>query len=111
MTIPDLPKGTMSFLQDRQYGLRPKNTHRHLQFLTKELPDHLSQNIPSVLTEKELNLGAMNKVFASKWLNGSQVVLGTKCNKVRMLALVIKIFTKQNTSIALILMEISFFFH
>ena len=73
------------YLQDRQYGYRPRSAQssRHSQFLKEKLPDFVSQHVPAILSEKELDLGTMNKVFASKWLNDSQVVLGTKCNKVR----------------------------
>ncbi|XP_059177568.1 DDB1- and CUL4-associated factor 12-like [Physella acuta] len=67
-------------LREREYGFH-KRKQNSQEFHQENLPDYVSQQLPSVLQEKELNLGMMNKVFASKWLNESQVVLGTKCNK------------------------------
>ena len=43
---------------------------------------HLSRNMPTIFQEHEIDLGQVNKVFAAQWVNDSQVVMGTKCNKV-----------------------------
>ena len=32
--------------------------------------------------EHSIQLGEMNKIFCSQWLNGHQIVFGSKCNKV-----------------------------
>lgn len=64
------------YLQRRQYG--PVRAD-----LSAMYADVVAQQIPSTLKEKEFELGAMNKIFAAKWLNDKQVVFGTKCNQVR----------------------------
>ena len=71
-------------IRNREYGLLNRRNiySAHKDFLSKKLPDFVSQHLPSILDENELPLGTVNKVFASKWLNKSQVVMGTKCNKV-----------------------------
>lgn len=43
----------------------------------------LSQRLPHLLREKSLDIGKTDKVFASEWITEEEVVVGTKCNKVR----------------------------
>ncbi|GFO34255.1 Ddb1- and cul4-associated factor 12-like [Plakobranchus ocellatus] len=82
-------------IRNREYGLSSKRNlcSARKDFLTKRLPDFVSQHLPAILAENELQLGTVNKVFASKWLNDSEVVMGTKCNKL----LVMDVNTKQLT--------------
>lgn len=57
------------------YGLN----HRAVK---AKVTKHLSMEMPALFTENELDLGSVNKVFTSQWINDSQVIMGTKCNKV-----------------------------
>lgn len=62
------------FLNQRSYGNRtPKlSTDFGLQ--------HLIQN--SLLTEHQIDLGTVDKIYSSCWLDDDYVLCGTKCNKV-----------------------------
>ena len=79
-----VPPEAVLYLQDRQYGFnkRSHKVQRHYDFINQRLPSFISRHVPTILNEREMKLGTINKVFASQWLNDSQVVLGTKCNKV-----------------------------
>ncbi|KAK7116122.1 DDB1- and CUL4-associated factor 12-like [Littorina saxatilis] len=79
------------YLQRRQYG--PVRAD-----LSAMYADVVAQQIPSTLKEKEFELGAMNKIFAAKWLNDKQVVFGTKCNQL----VVIDVLSGQMTTIPML---------
>ncbi|RUS82746.1 hypothetical protein EGW08_009484 [Elysia chlorotica] len=70
-------------IRNREYGLsnRPNFCLTDKDFVSQKLPDFVSQHLPAIIEENELPLSTVNKVFASKWLSSSQVVMGTKCNK------------------------------
>lgn len=63
------------YLQLRQYG-----QHRHDP--SPLFAEYTSHQVPGLLHEHEFDMGTMNKIFASKWLNDKQLVFGTKCNQV-----------------------------
>ncbi|XP_076464961.1 DDB1- and CUL4-associated factor 12-like [Babylonia areolata] len=75
MTLDPKPSAnTFGYLTSRQYG----HAHANPLGVYEEL---VSKRLPHVLDETEFQLGTMNKVFASQWLNDKQVVFGTKCNQ------------------------------
>ncbi|XP_061174137.1 DDB1- and CUL4-associated factor 12-like isoform X2 [Saccostrea echinata] len=63
-------------IQNRQYG----GKHLYLNQEKLMLP-FVSQHVPPLLAEKEYEMGKINKIFASHWLDDRQVAIGTKCNK------------------------------
>ncbi|XP_003931155.2 DDB1- and CUL4-associated factor 12-like protein 2 [Saimiri boliviensis] len=65
------------YLKGREVGARGS---AGLQGFESELRGYAVQRLPELLTERQLDLGTLNKVFASQWLNSRQVVCGTKCN-------------------------------
>lgn len=65
-------------IQNRQYGGKQLNVNQE-----KLLSPYVSKHIPPLLAEKEFELGKINKIFSSHWLDDRQVAMGTKCNKVR----------------------------
>jgi hypothetical protein len=73
-TPPSL--NSLRYLQQREYG----NT-RGIS-ASKLYRDRVSHQLPALLREHEFELGTINKIFASAWLNDRQVVFGTKCNQV-----------------------------
>ena len=45
----------------------------------------IATNLPRAITEKEISVGDVDKIFAAQWLDDLHVVCGTKCNKVEIL--------------------------
>lgn len=63
-----------SYTWARQYGLY----HEKARKLARR---QAAVNMPHLFKEKTFDLGFINKVFASQWLDKNLVVMGTKCNK------------------------------
>jgi len=42
----------------------------------------IATNLPRAITEKEISVGDVDKIFAAQWLDDLHVVCGTKCNKI-----------------------------
>lgn len=66
------------YIQRRQYGGQKKSAQ-------KIVNDYIARAVPSLLVEKQFDLGNINKIFSSHWLNDQQIAFGTKCNKLMVL--------------------------
>ncbi|XP_005000123.1 DDB1- and CUL4-associated factor 12-like protein 2 [Cavia porcellus] len=70
-------RSLVHYLQHRALGMRGRPS---LQGVRGQMGCRLASQLPELLTERRLHLGAVDKVFSSQWLNDRQVVCGTKCN-------------------------------
>lgn len=51
--------------------------------LGQSADEQLAQRLPHLLREKQLKWNESDKIFASRWITESSVLVGTKCNKVK----------------------------
>ncbi|XP_004468284.1 DDB1- and CUL4-associated factor 12-like protein 2 [Dasypus novemcinctus] len=75
--LPAARPSLVQYLKGREVGARDRSVFSDFE---GKLRGYAVQKLPELLTERELSLGTLNKVFASQWLNARQVVCGTKCN-------------------------------
>ena len=46
------------------------------------LKSYVTRKLPQLFQAKDFDMGTIDKIFASQWLDERNVVYGTKCNKV-----------------------------
>lgn len=83
----DSPSGTSTFGYLSQRPLlpdpRPPAKLLSQRWSPVSMGQTVSRRLPYLLREKALDIGKTDKVFASEWITEEEVVVGTKCNKVR----------------------------
>lgn len=45
-------------------------------------PYEIARRLPNLIRELPINLGTSDKIFSSQWLSETEVLIGSKCNKV-----------------------------
>ena len=58
----------------------------------KRYNEVIERHLPHVLGEKKLEIGHCDKIFASQWLTEDLAIVGTKCNKVNELLMVLHVY-------------------
>lgn len=76
---------TLSFLKDRSSQLEPADLYPLDDLTQIESKDQTSlhRHFPHFLSERLVDIGQSDKVFASVWLSEDLFLLGTKSNQVR----------------------------
>ncbi|KAF0757560.1 DDB1- and CUL4-associated factor 12 [Aphis craccivora] len=64
----------VDYVRNREYGMREYRSVNQ-NYGTRHILTH------NLFKERSIPLNTMNKVFCSKWLSSTQIVFGTKCNK------------------------------
>ncbi|XP_040855488.1 DDB1- and CUL4-associated factor 12-like protein 2 [Ochotona curzoniae] len=75
---PATGRSLVHYLQDRQVGAQGQLAQRGFE---SQLNSLAARSLPHMLREQQLDLGTLDKVLASQWLNSREVVCGTMCNK------------------------------
>lgn len=70
----------IDYVRSREMGMRERRSV-NFDFPSRHILSH------EMFKEHPITLNNVNKIFCSQWLSDRQVVFGTKCNKVRFLAL------------------------
>jgi hypothetical protein len=65
-----------------RYALYDRPTGQATRRPCRLVEPYLSKQLPSLLKETPYDLKEINKIFAARWINDHQVILGSKCNKV-----------------------------
>lgn len=60
------------------------------------LKPYVARKLPEIFRAKYYNMGSIDKIFASQWLDYKNVVYGTKCNKVCVCADSTKLWCKRD---------------
>lgn len=70
---------TLEFISRRQFLRGPERETDYLANFGRSV----SRQLPHLLCERRFEFGTCDKIFCSEWLSETNVVIGTKCNKVK----------------------------
>ena len=48
--------------------------------------ERIASRLPNLLKEINIDFGTSDKIFSSEWLSETEILIGSKCNKVNLLA-------------------------
>ena len=54
-----------------------------VMYPNKMLKSYVTRKLPQIFQANDFDMGTIDKIFASHWLDERNVVYGTKCNNVR----------------------------
>eukprot|EP00128_Syssomonas_multiformis_P015592 Colp12_sorted_trinity150504_noHs@16423 len=72
-------QGLFGYAQSREYHARPYSSTKEQEHARRRGHGRMCCS----LREEQLTLPDVDKVFTATWLSDSEVLCGTKCNKVR----------------------------
>ena len=82
--LPRMSRASYTQYSDQEtVAPRPIPDREMITQLGESAVEQLAQRLPHLLREKQLKWSESDKIFASRWITESNVLVGTKCNKVR----------------------------
>lgn len=80
------------------FGFVQKRSRSDMAFPNKLLTPYVTRKLPGIFCAKDYNMGSIDKIFASHWLDCKNIVYGTKCNKL----CILNVLTGKSTVIPMV---------